>query len=81
MIFRNTISQNLNIPVIIGNQVVPITNNVKFLGLQLDHKLKWNLHLEKLITDLAKNSGILYQVKNKMTMKGLQSICHLFIVN
>ena len=41
-----------NLPVVINNQVVPYSNTAKYLGMNLDAKLKWKEHVKKKVEDL-----------------------------
>lgn len=48
-------ARNVTLPadVVIGNQSLELVQNVKFLGVFLDNKLKWDTHIDKLASRLS----------------------------
>lgn len=44
--FTNIIIQN-NVPIVINDTIVPIENTAKYLGMNLDVKLRWKEHVKK----------------------------------
>ena len=58
----------------IGDITIPRTSNIKFLGIFLDDRLKWNFHIDSICKKLSKLNGILYIVRNSFTFEALKSI-------
>ena len=48
----------------VGNEQIKQVNSTKFLGVWIDNKLKWNIHLDKLYIKLKCAIGMLSQGKN-----------------
>jgi len=49
-------------------------NSVKMLGIHIDPKLKWDVHITQLAKSLAKNLFILRRVRNYISFKCLKSV-------
>ena len=58
----------------IGDVEIPRSTHVKFLGLILDDKLKWDLHIDALCKKLSKLNGVLYLVRNSLSATALKCI-------
>ena len=56
-------------PVKILENPIPFNFSVKFLGVLLDFKLNWKSHLQHIRNKLSRACGILYQIRNKITLK------------
>jgi len=50
------------------------TKSLKVLGIWLDHKLKWNLHIDKVVERTTKTLNGIKIIKRKFTKKQLQAI-------
>ena len=74
MIFGNSLSQNLYLPVKINDIIIPFSFKVKFLGLILDKKLKWNFHIAHIVSNISKFCGVLYQVRTKLILSAFKSL-------
>ena len=59
---RKTINKNLNFR--ISGQQIKTTNNVKYLGLQLNEHLDWTRHLNTLQSKLNRAVGILSKIRH-----------------
>ena len=51
-------------------------DSVKYLGLQLDDKLKWNSHISQLKLKLSRAIGILSKLRNKVPLNILKMVYH-----
>ena len=52
------------------NQQIEIATSVKYLGLQLDDKLNFNLHISNICKSAANQLNALMRLKNFMNFKG-----------
>ena len=67
---RNSLSSiRLNIP--INNIHIEINSNIKFLGLFIDDKLNWKIHISYILRKLSKSIAILNKIKYKLNEKSL----------
>ena len=55
--------------ILLNGVEIPKTSCAKFLGVWLDDKLKWNTHVNKLISKLKCGIGMLCHSKNLLSMK------------
>ena len=62
MLFTN--NKIISFDVIVGNTVLSRVSSTKFLGVYIDDKLNWNLHVSKLILKLKRNTNLLKLGKN-----------------
>ena len=58
----------------IGNTVIPRVHDTKLLGLYVDEKLKWNVHIRYLTDKISKVCGVLYCIRKKLTAKAMRTI-------
>ena len=79
IIFCRSNSQNMYLPIKLDNYCVPETNKVKFLGIILDKELKWNFHINKVVSDVCKMSGIIYHIRSKLNINAFMSIYYSLI--
>ena len=54
-------------PVVLQGNPIPYNYSFKFLGIILDFKLNWKLHVQKVQSKLSRVCGILYRLRNKLT--------------
>jgi len=72
MVFPVNKYEGININVC-GVPVVKL-HNCKYLGLYIDDKLKWKLHIDYIYSKLIKFVGIFYKIKNKLPSSVLKTI-------
>ena len=60
--FNKTIN-SIPVDIKIGNQMLPMVDHTKFLGIWIDRKLCWSEHVNRLILKLKRNSHLLFQSK------------------
>ena len=53
---------------VLNNVVIPRVSFTKFLGLWIDDKLTWQVHMDKLLLKLKSRIGMLYKSKNLLAM-------------
>ena len=68
MVFSRRLLYFPLLPVLIHNSPVPMSYFVKFLGVIIDMKLNFKLHINKIQNKLSSACGILYQIRNKIPL-------------
>ena len=48
----------------INNNLIEETDNVKYLGVHLDNKLSWKIHIDALTRKLSKVCGVIYKLRH-----------------
>ena len=61
--------------VIIQDRIISHVTPTNFLGVIIDDKLKWNLHIMYMKNKIAKSNGILYKIRNFLDKK---TLIHLY---
>ncbi len=69
-----TEKQRKKFKVSIGKYTLHEVEKIKYLGVILDNKLSWNHHIDYLTTKLSQVAGILYKVRNHISMKSRLTI-------
>ena len=64
IIFTNKNIITDDIEVKINGNVVQRCNSLTFLGIQIDYKMSWHVHIEAICNKLSKVVGILYKLKH-----------------
>ena len=49
-------------------------NNTKFLGILIDDKLSWKNHAHSIIGKISRMLGVIYKIKNNLTLSALRTI-------
>ena len=66
VISRNRVNENVS--VVIDNEAIDRVREIKYLGVIIDDKLKFNSHIDNVIKKIAKKFGILCRLKNDLTI-------------
>jgi len=74
---RSSITPTVNI--CINNTVVNQEVSTVFLGVIIDEKLSWNVHIQKIRTKISKNIGLLCKARKVLQRKTLVSLYYSFI--
>ena len=53
----------------IGNYTLHEVEQIKYLGVILDNNLSWNQHIDYIATKLSQVAGILFKVRNHISLK------------
>ena len=61
-----------------GNTKLEIKNQSSFLGVIVDNKLKFNLHVKQICNKLSKSIGIIYKLKDSVPTKILINLYYSF---
>ena len=64
IIFRPSNIEYDRIVLKLNNQEIHESNKIKYLGLLLDPKLSWNVHITELCKKLSRSVGMLYKIRN-----------------
>ena len=70
--FRNIDVQNFSLSM--GGNKIERTQSYKYLGVTVDHKLNWKMHIEELCSALASVCGVLSKVRHYLDRKSLMLI-------
>ena len=69
LLYHNRKQPLPNFKILLSGVEIPKTSCAKFLGVWLDDKLKWNTHVNKLISKLKCGIGMLCRSKNLLSTK------------
>ena len=56
-----------DLDLVLNKILIPRVGSTKFLGLWIDDKLAWHVHVEKLLLKLKSRLGMLYKSKNLLS--------------
>lgn len=74
ILFKNR-SINYHMPaVFLEDEQLQCVSHTKFLGVHIDENLNWNHHINEIQLKLSRISGILYKVRNSLTIEAMLSI-------
>ena len=72
--FRHLQNNNDNVPVVnFDNKNIPLQTEAKFLGVTVNHNLKWNSHIELLSKKLSKVCFLLRQTRETVNKQVLRT--------
>ena len=77
VMFFNSVRKTVAYPKLytcIDNKEIERVDSVLFLGLQINHNLKWNNHIRSISFNVSKIAGILHKLKNEFPTSILKSI-------
>ena len=69
---------NSNPSLYLSGQALPLSTNVKYLGIILDDKLSWTSHINSLASKLSKANGIISKLRHFLPQDTLLSIYYAF---
>ena len=64
-----------------NNNVIEQVNSCNYLGIIIDNKLTWKLHIENLKSKLSKIIGVLYRIRYFLNKQSLNLILHSLILS
>ena len=53
--------------IVIDGNIIPFTNNTKFLGFNIDNNLTWKAHINHIITKILKGVGVLLRLSKELS--------------
>ena len=56
-------------PIIFNCKAIPFSHNVKFLGIYLDPKLSWKIHISHVKNKISSVCGVLNHIRGKISLK------------
>ena len=65
--FSNKVIPETNEQVILNGNRVGFVDSVKFLGVYLDNKVNFSVHVNHVLSKISKHAGILYKIKYNLT--------------
>ena len=75
MLFHRARIKGNNSVVKINDSVLNRVNNMKYLGVIIDHKLKWCEHISYVKNKISKGLGIIFSFRPTLFTYSLQFIC------
>ncbi len=63
----------------INNNIITQVTSFKFLGIVIDNKLSWKLHIDYLASKLARNLSILYKLKGNVPQFTMINMYYSFV--
>ena len=79
MIFSRRRIETTAFQVRIDNTVIERKTEAKFLGVIVDEKLTWSQHIKAVRTKMARFTGLMYRIKNKLPLKARLQIFQSFV--
>ena len=74
MLFSNVLTSTDIADVFINNIKIDYKSSTRFLGVIIDDKLKFNLHIKEISKKISKNVGVLYKLKQYVPQNTLLSV-------
>ena len=78
MLFSKT-KKSLNLTVTMDGNTLERVNNVKYLGITLNDKLKWNNHIQNLTNKLSKSLYIITKIRHYVDINSLKMLYYSLI--
>ena len=79
MLFSNILSFKDVTEIYMNGRMIEYASSVKFLGLIIDDKLKFNLYIDYISKKISKNSGVLHKLKQYVPTRTLTCLYRSFI--
>lgn len=64
---------------LVNNHPIQNVKNCKYLGITIDHELKWTFHIDNTYKKLLRYTSIFYKLRNKLPHSLLKDIYYSFI--
>lgn len=74
ILFSNIFSSHVFPDIILNNVKVDFASSVRFLGVQIDEKLKFKDHINSISSKGAKSTGVLYKLRQYLPLRTLISV-------
>ena len=63
----------------ISDKLIKKEFSTKFLGVTVDFNLSWNTHIKDILTKISKQCGILFHIRNSLTLRALKQIYYSLV--
>ena len=63
-----------NFKICVNQNLINITDNVKYLGIHVDDKLSWKTHINNLCFKLSKLSGIIFKLRHFVPLSSFRLV-------
>ena len=70
-----------NLKLTINNTNIKQTKSCKYLGMELDNKLTWKNHIDKLTLKISKALGILFRIRHYLNKPSLNILLNSLVIN
>ena len=68
LLFTNRQPLHSDTDVLLGGHPVGYVENARFLGVTIDNKMNFKLHINNVVCKISKHGGILYKIKNNLPL-------------
>jgi hypothetical protein len=79
MIFSNRPHDQHELNILLNNEKVTVYPHFKFLGIDIDNKLKFNYHITSICNKLSKSIGIIYKLKQCLPPEAIKNLYYNFV--
>jgi len=79
LLFHRGRIKSCDISIIMDNCALNRINNIKYLGVIIDHKLNWCEHIAYVKNKVSKGVGIIYKARRVLSKKSLVNLYHSYI--
>jgi len=76
---RAKLKAGSNITLSMNDTILNKTSSIKYLGIIIDHKLKWNEHIAYVKNKIAKGVGIMYRARSLLDKRRLVDLYYSFV--
>ena len=64
----------------INNYLIEETDNVKYIGVHLDNKLSWKIHIDMSTRKLSKVCGVIYKLRHYVPFSTLKLVYYAIFI-
>ena len=68
-----------NIPQVFNESIIPINESVKYLGITIDKKLNFEIHIKQLESKISRSIGIMTKLRHVLPVKALHTLYYSMI--
>ena len=79
MLFTNRHIPNILPPIYLNNQIIEYQSSLRYLGLILDNKLKFDVHINTISKKISKSIGIFYKLRSITGCECLKILYHSLV--
>ena len=79
MIFTRKKSRPTDVKIEIDNEIISETKSSKFLGVHIDNKLNWKMHIDYVSGKIARGIGILIKARKVLSNECMTNLYYAFI--